>query len=699
VTAAIAQPPTSSASDVTVIEGSNFCRSGPAGDIDPRQPQGFFTRDTRVISRWQLLVDDQPVTALAVDGGESFFATINGHAAPRIERFEPTLVVERHRLVGAGLREDITIHNHAEETLAVTVTLLVDADFVDLFDVKNGNIRRASTTRRLEADSLIFSRARAGAQRGVTITAAGSTVSRAGISWRIAVAPHGTWHAAVHALPMDERGTVRADFPDSEPLAAARPVRRLQAWRAEVPVFRAGYWALQQAVDRALADIAALRLPDPADPQMRIVAAGAPWFMTLFGRDSIFTSMMLLPWDMSIARGTLHALARRQGKTTDLFSEEEPGKILHEVRDGLDPSLALGGSSIYYGSVDATPLFVMLLGAAADWGLPMDDIRQLLPAADSAMDWIDACGDIDGDGFVEYQRKTDRGLVNQGWKDSYDAISDRQGRLAIGPIAVAEVQGYVFAAWRARAKLARLLADDTTAARCETRADQIRRQFEEQFWLDDAGYYALALDGDKRPMDALASNQGHCLWTGIASAERAASVTRHMMSDDMFTGWGVRTLATSAGRFNPISYHNGSVWPHDNAILVAGLMRYDHVEEARRVADGIIAASTSTAGRLPELFCGFPRSTAAQPVTYPTACSPQAWAAATPLALVSSILHIKPDRAARTVSASGSPGAWGEIHIDGVDIAGASVSIEAIPAHTSAASAGGTLADRRRSRG
>jgi glycogen debranching enzyme len=701
VTAAISQPPTAGDAEVTVIQGSNFCRSGPAGDIDPREAQGFFTRDTRILSRWQLLIDDQPITGLAVDAGDSFRATFIGHAEPRVERVEPTVAVERRRLVGAGLREDITIQNHAEETLAATVTLLADADFADLFDVKSGNIRRTSgTTRRLETDSLTFSRARGGAQRGVTITAAGGTMSRAGVSWRIAVAPHESWHVAVHALPMDERGTVAADYPEGEPLGATHPVRQMREWRSKVPVFRSENWALQQAVDRALADIASLRLPDPADPRWHIVAAGAPWYMTLFGRDSILTSMMLLPWDMSIVRGTLHALARRQGTTTDLFSEEEPGKILHEVRDGLDVSIALGGSAIYYGSVDATPLFVILLGAAADWGLPMDDIRELLPAADSALAWIDAHGDIDGDGFVEYQRKTDRGLVNQGWKDSYDAISDRQGRLGVGPIALAEVQGYVFAAWRARANLARLLNDSDTATRCETRAEQIQQRFEEQFWLDDAGYYAIALDGDKRPLDALASNQGHCLWTGIAAEERAASVTRHLMSDAMFTGWGVRTLAATAGRYNPISYHNGSVWPHDNALLVAGLMRYGRIDEAHRVADGIIAASTVTFGRLPELFCGFPRSTAARPVNYPTACSPQAWAAATPLSLVASVLQIAPDRDAKTVTARGSPPpSWGSVRLEGIDIAGASGSIEAAPPPVAPGSTAGILADRRRSRG
>jgi glycogen debranching enzyme len=692
VTAATSQPQSVSTADVTVIEGSNFCRSGPSGDIDPRQAEGFFTRDTRVISRWQLLIDDQPITALAVDGGESFCATFIGHGAPRLEKVEPTVVVHRRRLVGAGLREDITIHNHAEETLAVSVTLQVDADFADLFDVKSGNPRRMSgTTRRLGVGTLTFAHARAGAQRGVEISATGGTVSRSGFTWRVAVPPHESWRTTVHALPIDERGIASADFPDDKPLGATRPVRQRQAWHERVPVFRCENWALQQAVDRALADIAALRLPDPADPQWHIIAAGAPWFMTLFGRDSIITSMMLLPWDRSLVRGTLHALARRQGHSVDLFSEEEPGKILHEVRDGLDVSTALGGSAIYYGSIDATPLFVILLGAAADWGLPIDDIRALLPAADEALAWVDGYGDIDGDGFVEYRRKTDRGLANQGWKDSYDAISDRQGRLAVGPVALAEVQGYVFAAWQARARLARLLDDDATATRCAERAEQIRQRFEEHFWLDDVGFYALALDGHKRPLDALASNQGHGLWTGIVSADRAASVVRHLLSDDMFTGWGVRTLATTAGRYNPISYHNGSVWPHDNALLVAGLMRYGYADEARRVADGIIAASTSTSGRLPELFCGFPRSTAARPVNYPTACSPQAWAAATPLALVSAILQLRPDREARTVVADGVPPSdWGAVQIDGIDIAGASASIAVAPSAPSGSAPSGS---------
>lgn len=683
MTSATALPPVNSADEVTVLAGSTFCRSSRNGDIDGRRAQGLFHRDTRIISQWELLVDDQVVTPLATDGGGSFWANFLGHGGPRSNGVEPTVVVERHRYIGTAMREDLVIHNYSPETLGLSVRLLVGADFADLFDVKDGQRRRrrGSVSRKTRDGVLALSRAIGGTQRGVSVRTVDGEVDRFGISWRVAIAPRSQWRTTIHALPSDESGAAAPDFPDDQPVAAAQPARELRDWQDTVPRFFASNWALQQAVDRSLADIASLRLPDPQGGeglQAPIMAAGAPWFMTLFGRDSLLTSLMLLPWDRDIARGTLRALARRQGTTSDPFSEEEPGKILHELRDGLDTSVALGGSSVYYGSVDATPLFVVLLAAAARWGMARDDIAELLPAADLALGWIADWGDADGDGFVEYQRKTDRGLLNQGWKDSFDAIGFAAGELASGPIAVAEVQGYVYAAFRGRAELARLFGDDGTAAQYDEKAAQLAAAFEEAFWLPECGYYALALDGLKQPVDALASNQGHCLWTGIASEEHAAQVAQLCGSELMFTGWGVRTLATSMARFNPVSYHNGSVWPHDNALLVAGLMRYGQVEVAHRVADGLIAASAATGGRLPELFCGFDRSVGAAPVEYPTACSPQAWAAAAPLSLITSILQLQPDNAAGVVSAAGKPPVqWGRIALDGIRVGEAEVSVAA----------------------
>ena len=351
---------------------------------------------------------------------------------------------------------------------------------------------------------------------------------------------------------------------------------------------------------------------------------------------------MLLPVDPTVALGTLQTLAQLQGSRVDPLTEEEPGRVLHEVRSGLDAEANLGGGNVYYGSIDATPLFVMLLGELRRWGLATADVDALLPHADRALEWMETYGDRDGDGFIEYQRATDRGLLNQGWKDSFDGINFASGTLAEPPIALAEVQGYAYAAFLARAHFARESGDMELSRHWGERAGSLKRRFNEDFWLPDRGYFALALDGEKRPVDALASNMGHCLWAGIVDENKAASVARHLMSPDMFTGFGVRTLSAAMGAFNPMSYHNGSVWPHDNAIVAAGLMRYGYVEPAQRIALSLLDASESMGGRLPELFCGFDREDFGIPVAYPTSCSPQAWSAAAPLYLLRTLLRFDP---------------------------------------------------------
>ena len=432
-------------------------------------------------------------------------------------------------------------------------------------------------------------------------------------------------------------------YPSDQPVERAEPARRLQEWHHSTPVLRCDDEGFTELVARSVEDLGALRIVDPVDPGQVAVAAGAPWFMTVFGRDSLLTAWMALPLDQGLARGTLRTLARHQGTVVDARRDEQPGRILHEIRHGMDSVDALGGGSVYYGSVDATPLFVMLLGELHRWGHGRADIEAMLPAADRALAWVETYGDRDGDGFVEYLRSSEHGLLHQGWKDSFDGISYADGRLAEPPVALAEVQGYAYAAYVARAEIAADLGDVRTAERCSERASGLKAAFNRDFWLPDRGYYAVALGPDKRPVDSLASNMGHCLWTGIVDEDRAASVAAALTGPEMFTGWGVRTLASTMGAYNPMSYHNGSVWPHDNAIVVAGLMRYGFVAEAQRVARGLVDAAAAFAGRLPELFCGFDRTEFEQPVPYPTSCSPQAWAAASPLLLLRSLLRLDPD--------------------------------------------------------
>jgi glycogen debranching enzyme len=489
-----------------------------------------------------------------------------------------------------------------------------------------------------------------------------------------------SWTASLQIMPSLDDQEVLQRYPESEPVERSAPAKRLAEWRHRVPLLITADEDVNATFATSTEDLGSLRVfgrGEAEDDRHAVIAAGAPWFMTLFGRDSLITSWMLLPLDMSLALGTLRTLAGLQGERDNPLTEEEPGRILHETRSGRDASQALGGGSVYYGTADATPLFVMLLGELARWGLPAEEADKLLPNADRALDWITSRGDRDGDGFVEYQRATDQGLVNQGWKDSFDGITFASGQIAEPPIALAEIQGYVYAAYLARAHLARERDDEETARHWSAKAGALKRAFNKAFWLPDQGYLALGLDGDKRPIDALGSNMGHCLWTGIVDKDKAASVAEHLVSRPMFTGFGIRTLATSASAYNPMSYHNGSVWPHDNAICAAGLMRYGFVPHAQQVATGILEAADRFGGRLPELFCGFDRGDFASPVAYPTSCSPQAWAAAAPILLLRTLLRFEPAVPSGRVWCDPEvPARLLPLRIEGVRIAGGAAAVD-----------------------
>jgi glycogen debranching enzyme len=351
---------------------------------------------------------------------------------------------------------------------------------------------------------------------------------------------------------------------------------------------------------------------------------------------------MSLIADPDLARGVLQTLARFQGTKVDAKTEEQPGRILHEMRFASASTDSLSSADIYYGSVDSTPLFVVLLGELRRWGLARAAVDELLPHADRALDWIEKYGDRDGDGFVEYERASPHGLLNQGWKDSWDGVPFADGSQPKAPIALAEVQGYVYAAYLARAYFAQEVGDEPTYRHFREKAAALKLRFNEAFWMPGVGYYAMALDADKRQVDSIGSNIGHCLWSGIVDVERAPAVVRHLMSPELFSGWGVRTLATSMATYDPMSYHCGSVWPHDNSLVASGLMRYGFVDEAHRIIRGILDASAASGGRLPELFSGMSRSDVAVPVSYPASCSPQAWAASTPLQFVRLLLRLDP---------------------------------------------------------
>ncbi|MFJ5697232.1 glycogen debranching N-terminal domain-containing protein [Arthrobacter sp. NPDC093139] len=665
---------------LTLVAGSSFCISLQNGDIFPHHPHGVFHRDARILSRWSLTVNGQPVEPLGAWTPSPYQGTYMGRAALGDGRADSPLTVERNRELGNGIVEDITVHNYSLQPASCEIALAVDADFAGLFEVKEGRFHRLwEQTRRTRAGSVTIDAAWQETRQGIVVRMRDAEASAEGLLVRMIVPAHGKWSVRATVLPLTAETEVDAGLPtvvlSAEMISAQQ--RRQKAWDAHVPLPRVGNPTVERSLMRSHDDIGALRIVDPDHPDRMVVAAGAPWFMALFGRDSLLASFMVLPVDATLALGTLQTLADRQGTKVDPLTEEQPGRILHEVRLDVGTSLALGGRSAYYGTADATPLFVTLLGEASRWGLAAKDIAALVPHADRALEWVRDYGDRDGDGFVEYKRLNDQGLANQGWKDSWDGINFADGRLAEPPIALCEVQGYVYSAYMARAWMAYEAGDEPLANDLGERAERLKRQFNEQFWLPDRGYYAIALDRDKRPVDACASNMGHCLWSGIVDEDKAPQVARRLMSPEMFSGWGVRTLATDMGAYNPVSYHNGSVWPHDNALIVGGLMRYGFVKEAQRLSSALMDAAEHTDNRLPELFCGFSRSDYPQPLPYPTACSPQAWASATPVMLIRSLLRYEADVALGVLWMDPAlPESWGGLHTTNLPVGGARVTLD-----------------------
>jgi glycogen debranching enzyme len=679
----VARPPLSwgrSGGVVTLVEGASFCVCDQAGDITPDHGQGLFFRDARLISRWELHVDGQRIEPLSVQPTDPYAGVFVCRPHPADGRPDGHLVVVRRRLVGPGMREDVTLRNFAAEATAVTLMLTVESDFADLFAVKEGR-EFASGSERVTTgqDRLAIWPENRDDGLGVVIQTEGANpvVTPNSLIFQVVIEPGAEWHACLQVLPVVDGEELPPRFPRGEPVEASVPAQRLTRWREGAPRLRTDHRPLARAAERTAADLGSLRIFDPQRPDLPVVAAGAPWYMTLFGRDSLLTAWMALIVDPQLAVGTLHVLAELQGNASNALSEEQPGRIMHELRHGSGFGTLLAGNSLYYGTADATPLFVMLLGEAYRWGLA-DEVRPLTSHANRALAWIKEYGDRDGDGFVEYRRATDKGLANQGWKDSWDAVSFRDGRLAEPPIALCEVQAYVYGAFRARAEMARADSDAATAELYDKRADELKQLFNDAFWLPDGGYLAFALDGQKRPVDAMTSNMGHCLWTGIVDEDKAEQIADHLLSPEMFTGWGVRTLSRADARYNPVSYHNGSVWPHDTAIVAAGLARYGFTDHAKRIAEGLLDAAERFDGRLPELFCGFDRDDFAAPVSYPSSCSPQAWAAAAPLLLIRSLLGFSPSVPDGVLQVTPAiPPHLGTIELDGVPLAGGRVRVTA----------------------
>ena len=651
---------------VTLVDGATFAICDRAGDVNGQGVEGIFVADTRLCSTLVVLVDGRPCEALAVDVEAPSRARFVNRSADR------AIVVRRSlRLVtGAVLQVELWGRGTTDER-TVDVAVAVTSDLADVFAVKEGRASGPTVAANAGPAGAELTIGDAGGARAASIRASPAPdeldADTGGFRWRAVIPAGGRWTCSLHIVARRDGVEVPlTEHPSFRPV----PVGRHAHVETDVP-------GLEVAARRAMEDLGALRLVDPARPADRVVAAGAPWFMTLFGRDSILTAWMSLLVDPDLGLATARTLARLQGTREVPETEEEPGRIVHELRYGPGASLALDDATRYYGTVDATPLFVLLVHELWRWGASWADIASLLPAVDAALGWMAGPGDPDGDGFVEYERKTDRGLANQGWKDSWDAISFADGRLASTPISLAEVQGYAYAAWRAGSALAAADGDHRRAAARNDRAASLAVAFEDAFWLPDRGWYALALDGDKRPVDALASNLGHLLWSGIVPARRVGAVADALLSPELASGWGLRTLATSMARYDPLGYHTGSVWPHDTAIAIAGLRRAGCTDHALRLAGSLLAAAHASDGRLPELFAGLGPDDIGVPVPYPASCSPQAWASAAPLLVLRALLGLEPDVPGGTIVLEPVlPAGATHLRVEGVPLAGTRVTME-----------------------
>ncbi|RCG32384.1 amylo-alpha-1,6-glucosidase [Sphaerisporangium album] len=651
---------------VVAVLAPTSALSGADGQIRPGGVQGLFHADVRVLSEATLLLDGrepEPIGhALTGPGGARFVVLPRwlGDPGP-----DPTVRVDRSRHVTAeGMTETIDIVSSADTPVTTTVTLDLRCDFAPIETVKSGGGASPFPAWTDRPGCLAWE-----SEDDVRVTATGddahADIRAPRLRWEITLPPRGRTTL---------RWQVEVDDPRAVVTTPARPVE----WGAARVT--ADDHRLTRLFDRSLDDLRSLRLAETGAPRDTFLGAGVPWFLTLFGRDSIWAARMLLPLGTDLAAGTLRVLARRQGVRSDPGSGEDPGKIMHELRrhDVVLSGNGLRLPAAYYGTIDATPLWISLLHDAWRWGMPEDEVAALLPAMEAALEWLAGDADADRDGFLEYIDTNGHGLANQGWKDSGDSVRFRDGRRAEAPIALAEVQGYAYeAAVNAAALLSAFGRPGTD--RWREYAQGLAERFRARFWVDGphGAHPALALDRDKRPVDALTSNIGHLLGTGLLSAQESAAVAALLGSPAMAEGFGVRTMSSGDGGFSPLSYHCGSIWAHDTAIVIAGLARAGFGAEAARLAEGLLAAAESFDYRLPELFSGDARDAVVRPVPYPAACRPQAWSAAAAVTIVHAALGLHPDVPAGTVSLRPLAGApLGALTARGFRVAGTEITAE-----------------------
>jgi glycogen debranching enzyme len=636
---------------LAVKEGDTFLYSDLEGNLDHSGDYGLglYHRDTRFLSEFRMEVGGRTPVLLSSSSERGYMSHVDLtnpdlYEGEVVTVPQQTLNIRRIRAINGKLFERVRVKNYNPFPVTVDVTFWLGADFADIFEVRGMAQQKhvpaeppsaEGTTVRFAATGLD------GAHRA-TLVQFGQHPDRLAVTgqqveavFRIHLGPYQTRLLALTIRPVvdDERPPER-DFD-----VAVHELRRsYEEWERDSTQILTDNELFNQLLDRSLRDLRALYTQTG---EGGILAAGIPWYVTTFGRDALIAAHQLLSVNPGPAREALELLAARQGTRVDDWRDEQPGKILHEVRQGELARAGIVPHTPYFGSVDATPLFLILYAQHFRWTGDRDFAHKLLPAAEAALTWIDEYGDMDGDGFVEYLSRSARGMRNQGWKDSHDAIVHADGRLAEPPIALSEVQAYVYLAKQRMADVYQALGDDPRAEFLTGQAHDLKRRYNEVFWMDDEKYYAAALDGDKRQVRTVMSNPGHGLYCGIVDEDKAIALAKRLLSPDMFSGWGIRTMSKAAAAYNPMSYHNGSVWPHDNALIAAGLKRYGFIRSTNRVATALFdAAVHADYLRLPELFCGFTRRTPNRPVSYPVACSPQAWAAGSPFLMLQAMLGL-----------------------------------------------------------
>jgi glycogen debranching enzyme len=640
-------PPELGPNAVSVLEGGSFMYSDAAGDVPGGSIGGLVHHDTRFLSRWEFTINGARMHVLSA-GTVAHYSAAFFLTNPELPDLPAnTVCARRLRFVGEGMHERIEVQNWTGKPVSIQPRLAVSTDFADILEIKETVRDRSDRITRAHASdgsAMVFSYTNGSFNVRTEVRAepAASRVDGDDLVWDLHLEPRQTWSCELH-IPLrygeTETAPIHRDFEDVSQFGTDPA----SVWGATKPRLESDSDLLEDVYHQGALDLAAMRIEKRiGGQQVILLSAGLPWFLTIFGRDTLITGYQTVSFSPDMARGALLKLAAHQGRDVDDFTDQEPGKIMHEYRSGELTRLGQRPYAPYFGTVDATQLWLILFSEYWRWTRDDEFVRGLRDNAYAALRWIDGYGDLDHDGYVEYATRSPQGLGNHCWRDSWDGVQFADGSIPVLPIATCEAQGYTYDAKLRFAELAAgPFGDPESAGRLRAEAEQLKERFNRDFWIDErGGYYAIGLDGDKRRIDSMTSNMGHLLWSGIVPAERATTVARQLMSEHMFSGWGVRTTSTMDDGYNPIGYHMGTVWPHDNSIIAQGLARYGFRDEANRIIMAMLDAARFTNHRLPEAFSGYDRSAGRNPVQYPTACSPQAWATAAPCLFLRTLLGL-----------------------------------------------------------